>query len=192
VQIINTTRDGLIGLRVWAKVVALDNRVLFEKEEKIDADPNSAPGVYRLDLAPLLGTDNVVIVNLELRNASGQIISRNLYWVGANSAAYRRLNRLAVVPVDIAAKSTRDGDNIRIHVVLQNRGNVVALQNKLTLLSANGSSRILPVYYSDNYVSLLPGETREVDIEFPAGKASGALEVAIRGWNTAKQTIELH
>jgi hypothetical protein len=148
--------------------------------------------VYRLDLAPLLGTDDVVIVNLELRNTSGHIISRNLYWVGANSAAYRRLNRLAVVPVDVAAKSTRDGDNIRIHVVLQNRGNVVALQNKLTLLSANGSSRILPVYYSDNYVSLLSGETREVDMEFPAGKASGALELAIRGWNTAKQTIELH
>jgi len=192
VQIINTTRDGLIGLRVSAKVFALDNRLLFQKEEKKDAEANSASGVYRLDLAPLLGTDDVAIVNLELRNASGQVISRNLYWLGPNSAAYRRLNRLAVVPVDVAAKSTRDGDNMRIHVVLQNRGTVVALQNKLTLLSANGSSRILPVYYSDNYLSLLPGETRELEIEFPAGKESAALQLAIRGWNTAKQTIELH
>src|SRR5581483_11520807 len=192
VQIINTTRDGLIGLRVSAKVFALDNRLLFQKEEKKDAEANSASGVYRLDLAPLLGTDDVAIVNLELRNASGQVISRNLYWLGPNSAAYRRLNRLAVVPVDVAAKSTRDGDNMRIHVVLQNSGTVVALQNKLTLLSANGSSRILPVYYSDNYLSLLPGETRELEIEFPAGKESAALQLAIRGWNTAKQTIELH
>ena len=56
---------------------------------------------------------------------------------------------------------------------LQNKATAVALANKLTLVNAADGSRILPAYYSDNYVSLLPGETREVEIEYPASAAKG-------------------
>src|ERR1700688_2280517 len=52
----------------------------------------------------------------------------------------------------------RNGETIRIRVQLQNNGTSVALQNRVTLLSARDGTRILPAYLSDNYVSLLPGE----------------------------------
>ena len=55
---------------------------------------------------------------------------------------------------------------------LENKGTAAALSNKLTLVNADGS-RILPAYYSDNYVSLLPGETREVEIEYPGSAGEG-------------------
>jgi hypothetical protein len=42
--------------------------------------------------------------------------------------------------------------------------------------------RVLPVYYSDNYVSLLSGEAREIEVRCPAGGSSCA-RVALRGWN---------
>ncbi|KAL5712702.1 mannosylglycoprotein endo-beta-mannosidase [Ranunculus cassubicifolius] len=43
-------------------------------------------------------------------------------------------------------------------------------------------TRILPVHYSDNYFSLVPGETMNVDISFevPSGVTPG---VTLRGWN---------
>jgi hypothetical protein len=75
-------------------------------------------------------------------------------------------------------------------VQLQNRGNAVALENKLTLLDADdGTRRILPAYLSDNYVSLLPGESREIEIEYPSSAGKGPAQVAIRGWNLASRTI---
>jgi Exo-beta-D-glucosaminidase Ig-fold domain len=43
--------------------------------------------------------------------------------------------------------------------------------NKLTLIDATAKTRILPTYYSDNYVSLLPGESRTIEIEYPATAA---------------------
>ena len=49
----------------------------------------------------------------------------------------------------------------------------MALENKLTLVNAGDGTRILPAYYSDNYVSLLPGESKEIEIEFPAAAAKG-------------------
>ena len=64
-------------------------------------------------------------------------------------------------------------------------------QSKLTLLNASDGTRILPAYYSDNYVSLLPGETREIEIEYPASAAKGAAQVAMRGWNVAPEMIHV-
>ncbi len=42
--------------------------------------------------------------------------------------------------------------------------------------------RVLPVYYDDNYVALLPGESRRIEVQCPAGPAPCA-KVALRGWN---------
>ena len=66
---------------------------------------------------------------------------------------------------------------------------MVSLADKFTLLNAADGSRILPAYFTDNYVSLLPGEHREIEIVYPAKAANGAVQLAIRGWNMQKQTI---
>ena len=51
------------------------------------------------------------------------------------------------------------------------------------------NARILPAYYSDNYISLLPGETRTVTIEYPASAAHGSFAINLRGWNAVPQVI---
>jgi hypothetical protein len=116
-------------------------------------------------------------------------VSRNFYWLGADNASYRRLNRLPPASLSATAKSTRAGDDIRVQVELRNTGTTVSLANKLTLLNATDSSRILPAYYTDNYVSLLPGESRQIEIEYAAKSANGPAQLALRGWNLAKQVV---
>jgi hypothetical protein len=74
---------------------------------------------------------------------------------------------------------------------LENTGPAVALAAKLTLLRASDGERILPAYFSDNYVSLLPGEKRVVEISYPEAKASAAAIVAIRGWNVVPARAEV-
>ena len=78
---------------------------------------------------------------------------------------------------------------VKVEVQITNSGAAVSLENKLTLLSAANGSRILPAYFSDNYVSLLPGESRTVSVEYPAGAAKGSAEIALRGWNSVPQTV---
>jgi hypothetical protein len=130
-----------------------------------------------------------VFVKLELLDPSGVVASENLYWLGRDSSSYRHLNRMATATLSLTASSTRAGDNFHLHVRIRNTGTVVSLANKLTLVNAADGSRILPVYYSDNYVSLLPGESREIEIEYPAKSAKGAAQIAVRGWNVVKQSI---
>jgi hypothetical protein len=191
VAVVNTTNDPRAGLLVSASVFSLDNKLLLHHQEKKDAAADAATDGFKLDLAPLLSPDSVVLVKLELRDSSGALVSDNLYWPGTKSSSYRRLNRLPDSPLSLTATSMRAGDEVHLRVELRNTGTVVSLQNKLTLTNARDGSRILPAYYSDNYVSLLPGESREIEIEYPAKSATGAAQIAVRGWNLAKQTVSV-
>jgi Exo-beta-D-glucosaminidase Ig-fold domain/Glycosyl hydrolases family 2/Concanavalin A-like lectin/glucanases superfamily/Glycosyl hydrolases family 2, TIM barrel domain/Glycosyl hydrolases family 2, sugar binding domain len=189
VAVINTTREGFPALSITANVYSLDSRVLLHQEKKIDAAADAVTEGFKLDLTPLLSSDVVVLVKLELRNASQAPVSDNFYWLGADNASYRRLNRLPAASLLLTAKSTRAGENISVRVQMRNTGSVVSLANKLTLLNAADGSRILPVYYSDNYVSLLPGERREIEVEYPLKASKEASQLAIRGWNAARQVV---
>ncbi len=72
-------------------------------------------------------------------------------------------------------------------VALTNSGTVTVVLVKLTLEDAATGHRILPAYYSDNYISLLPGEQRTITVEFPAGANSTSF--GMRGWNLATQAF---
>jgi len=181
VALVNTTNSARAGLSVRADVFSLENKLLLHREEDKDAGANSAAEAFKLDLGPLLG-DGVVLVKLRLVDLRGAVVSENLYWLGASSAAYRKLNRLGTATVAARAR----GEKERVVVSLQNSGAVAALETKLTLLKVDGT-RVLPAYYSDNYVSLLPGEKREISIEYPAG--AGAAQVGIRGWNVEREMV---
>jgi Exo-beta-D-glucosaminidase Ig-fold domain/Concanavalin A-like lectin/glucanases superfamily/Glycosyl hydrolases family 2/Glycosyl hydrolases family 2, sugar binding domain/Glycosyl hydrolases family 2, TIM barrel domain len=188
VAVVNTTATALAALLVTADVYSLDDKLLLHHEEKKDASADSVNDGFKLDLAKLLA-DGVVLVKLGLRNAAGEIVSENFYWLGADSASYRQLNRLTAASVSATASSLSADGNVHVRVKIQNTGSVVSLVDKLTLLNASDGSRILPAYFTDNYVSLLPGESREIQIESPAAAVRGAVQVAMRGWNLVSQTV---
>jgi len=188
VDVVNTTTTAMSGLTVSAKVYSLANVLLLQAKEQKDAAPNSAIGSLKLDLAPFLA-QGMVIVKLELVDASGKIVSENLYWLGAEPSSYRELTRLAATQLKTEASTGAADGKVKIKVELTNTGSVVSLENKLTLISSKDKTRILPAYYSDNYISLLPGETRSIEVEYPASLSRGGAEVALRGWNTVPQTI---
>jgi hypothetical protein len=190
VDVINTTATALPGLTVSAKVYSLANALLFQGKEQKDAAANSATGSLKLDLAPFLG-QGMVIVKLELVDASGKTVSQNLYWLGAEPSSYRELTRLAETQLKMSASANAAHGNVKIKVELTNLGTVVSLENKLTLISSRDKERILPAYYSDNYISLLPGETRSIEVEYPAATTKEGAEISLRGWNTVPQIISV-
>ncbi len=190
VAIVNTTTAPLTGLTLTANVFSLDNKPLLHHEERKDAAADAESDGFKLDLAPLLAS-NVVLVKLELRNTTGQLVSENLYWLAAMSSAYRALTHIPAASVTASSTSERTGDTVRVHVHLQNGGTVAALANKLTLFNTADGSRILPAYFSDNYVSLLPGEGRDIQIEYPTSAADGAPQIQLRGWNLSLTTVPM-
>jgi len=58
-------------------------------------------------------------------------------------------------------------------------------------VDAESAERVLPAYYSDNYVSLLPGETKVLDIVYLQTAAHGTMNVNVRGWNVPPVSIKM-
>jgi hypothetical protein len=189
VAIVNTTPEAQNELSVIANVYGLDNKLLLHREEQKDSDANAVTNAFKLEIASLLSANAVLFTQLEMHDSSGKVLSHNFYWLAAESASYRALNRLPATSLKATTKTSRSGDWVRVQVTIQN-GPTVSLENKLTLLKSDGS-RILPAYYSENYVSLLAGETRVIEIEYPVSAATGSTELAIRGWNTTAQTVDI-
>jgi hypothetical protein len=174
------------GLKLSARVYGLDNKLLLSRDAVVNAAADAMTPGFPLALAPLMG-DGVVLVRLELRAADGQLVSDNFYWRAASDAGYRALDRLP--PTTVTATVTASSKD-EVGVDLRNTGRAAALQNKLTLVHADGS-QVLPAYYSDNYVSLLPGEERMVTISIPEGARLGGLRLELRGWNATPISVSV-
>jgi hypothetical protein len=184
IDIVNTTTAAHPSLTVSARVYSLANTLLFEQTDHKDVPADATTPSLRLDLAQYLA-QGMVLVKLELHDAQGTLVSQNLYWLGARPSSYRELNKLPPTTLHTSAQAVAAGDMVKVRVQLTNPTAVASLENKLTLLDADTLARILPAYYSDNYISLLPGETRTIEVEYPASATRGPVLFTIRGWNTA-------
>ncbi len=191
VAVINTTTEPLTGAKVEASVYGLDNRQLFTRTVPATVGVDASADLLQLPLAAMFaepGWDAPVFVRLNLLGADGRQISTNFYWLAGQEEDLRKLNTLAEATVGSKVTASSNGDEQVITAVLTNRGKQAALELKLTLEQAASGERILPAYYSDNYVSLLPGESRTVTIHYPALAAKGAAALGLRGYNL-RQTV---
>ena len=71
-----------------------------------------------------------------------------------------------------------------------NTGTSAAIETK-TLLEDDGKTRILPAYYSDNRVPLLPGESKELEIVSPKAAFKGGSQIGVRGWNVPGAVVRV-
>ncbi|PIB89901.1 LamG-like jellyroll fold domain-containing protein [Caulobacter sp. FWC2] len=178
--LVNNGLTPIIGASLRARVLGLDGKLLADRTSRIDAGANSTALGETLDLSGPLA-QGAVVVRLDLTAADGAPLSSNLYWTAKDAEGERKLSAMSAQPVSLAAAAGKSGAETLVTVTLANTGSAPALNGKLTLVDAKGA-RILPAYYADNYVSLLPGERRTVEIRYP-GEARAGAKVELRGWN---------
>jgi hypothetical protein len=194
VAAVNTTLQQQRGLHITATIVSPENVSLDTENFTVDADANAVTPALHLPIASLTQKNPLVFVRLEMRDEMGARVADNFYWVARNNKSYRGLNGLA--PAFIEAHAVRGpsitcsgGEEHSWKVHLKNRGASPALAMKLTLFHSD-NTRVLPAYYSDNYLSLLPGEERTIAVHVPSAAAGGGdLHFSLRGWNLPEKEV---
>jgi hypothetical protein len=172
--------------KVRVHVESLDGRTLSDKTNQVEAAANDRTPVARPDLDKLAG-GHTIFVELEVSDTAGALLSDNFYWWATEEASFRELNGLPQAALSASATDGAANGERAVVVKMKSSGSVAALMIKLTLEDALTGQRILPAYYSENYISLLPGEERSVTVAFPAGNAQPTIR--LRGWNLAAQTL---
>jgi beta-mannosidase len=184
IQVINNKSEPLSGATASVSVYNLDSTLAYQHEQKAEA-PASAVA----DLGAVAWPANlskVHFVKLKLLDQAGKLISENFYWRGipGQEDNLKDLQNLPVVKLGASVKRHDSKGQCLLDVTLTNPTPRIAVMAHLQLRRKGDGERILPVYYSDNYVSLLPKESKTITIEAAAADLKGDKPlIVVDGWN---------
>jgi len=105
------------------------------------------------------GLTAVHFLRLKL-SRQGETVSENFYWRGLEDGDYRALRTLAQANVGAATRMEQRDGRWRLSTELHNVSATPALMVCVKAVREKTGDRILPALYSDNYVALMPGESR--------------------------------
>ena len=184
-MVINHTAKTLAGVSAQAQVFNLDGTLQWKHELTLDAPASAATDAHEVVFSKASLTP-VHFVKLELRDQQKHLLSENFYWHAFPDQPddFQALNSLPPAPLDIRTKLGEKGGQCLIEVTLSNPSKTPALMAHLQLRRQKSGVRVLPVFYSDNYVSLLPGEAKTIRIEADKADLGGEKPLlALDGWN---------
>jgi exo-1,4-beta-D-glucosaminidase len=197
ITVVNQTSDQQ-DLRVRVRVYDLQGRLRDDRTaDNIDV---AAGGATRAMTLPRIAWDSrVFFVRCQLFDRAGNLAGENVYWqsqrlddVGdpRNDAAFElkqaswadmtALDYMTRVPLEVSAR--RAGDN-GVTVRLHNASRQIGFFERAEIMSTPDGDEILPIEYSDNYVTVFPGETVEVQGTTPTPGVD-ANWARVTGYNT--------
>ena len=148
------------------------------------------------------GLSNTYFLVLRLDDSTGKLVGSNFYWLStkpetidwaksnwyttptASYADFTAISQLPKVKLKVADSTERKGEDSITHVTIENPSKSLAFFVRLKVDKGPKGEEILPVVWQDNYISLLPGEKREISATYRAselGTAKATVEVS--GWN---------
>jgi len=201
VAVVNGTYELLKGLRVSAKLYSIDAKEKGSRDATLDLLADSSTKAF--DLPKPDGLTPTYFLKLELRDAAGKLLSDNFYWLSQKADALdwnkkkdtvytpqkefgdlTGLNSLPTVSVAIMKRIDFAGKNPFYTFFAENKGDSVAFMVHLRLTRGKGGDDLTPIFWSDNYFSLLPGEKKSVTAKFDSAALQGATpELIVEGWN---------
>jgi len=190
IEVVNNRPDALTALTVKALIYRLDGTLDSQKSYPLAQVPGSNT-VKAAQIEVSARISPVYFIKLELNDASGQLLSSNFYWQHVAQDQFEGLMTLPTVTLDAEASARADGDNTVLTVTLHNNTSDVALLSHLQLHQKKSGRRVLPVFYSDNYISLLPGESSTVSIEAATKDLQGdAPLIEVDGYNVDVKPVD--
>jgi mannosylglycoprotein endo-beta-mannosidase len=192
IEIVNNRPEALKDLKINLQVYSFDG--------KLDPDGSESYSVAQVPGSSTIKTAEIEVdarisplyfIKLDLTDAGGKLLSTNFYWQHVAQDQFDGLEKLSTVTLDAEATSHTEGENTLLTVTLHNNTGNVALLSHLQLHQKKSGKRILPVFYSDNYISLVPGESRTVTIEAATNDFAGDQPlVELDGYNVDVKTVD--
>src|SRR5713101_1420841 len=209
VAVVNNSYEAIAGVKVSAKFYNLDAKEKGSQEGTMNLPPDSSTKAF--DLPKVDDLSKTYFLRLELHNAAGKQLSDNFYWLSTKpdvldwkhkkdtvytpQAEFGDLSGLSTLPeVKLEVRSSREeqGSKAGVRVSVRNPSGSIAFMVHLRVTKGKGGEDLTPIFWSDNYFSLLPGEEREVTASYDLSDLSGkdaVLEVG--GYNIAAQSASV-
>lgn len=181
IEVVNYSGGNVSGLNAQVEILNFDGSTMSTKSAPLDSKEDSTisciPMQYPSGLTP------VHFLRLTLTRG-GTAVSTNLYMRGMENDNYRAIRELSRAQVRAVTKSQQQDNRWQLTTQLQNTSAWPALMVRLKAVRETSGDRILPAIFSDNYVTLLPGEQRTITTELNHADTRGENpRMVVEGFN---------
>ncbi len=202
IEVVNYHSRKGTGLAAKVQLYNMDGSLHWEKDKTLDCPEDSTVRIIQMQYPGNLST--VHFIRLKLTGREG-LISENFYWRSLHTEKlpdywfYSHLeeyNMKALYDLPEATLETKTdarkvGDNWFLTTQIHNTSSHPALMIRLKVVKETGGERILPVFYEDNYVALMPGEQKTIRMKLRNEDTMGVKPgVEISGFNIRKSKEE--
>jgi exo-1,4-beta-D-glucosaminidase len=201
VVVVNSTLHDYPDLHATMRLVDVAGAAQFVHESPVSV---ASDGVATAFAIPEQAT--TTFLRLTLRDGAGKVVSENCYWLPAKLADmnwgkttyvntpannYANMRDLASLrPALLQWSAHRGKARGEVVIDMKNESKSVAFFMHLRAVKPGTEDEIVPIFWDDNFVSLLPGESTVVTAKgLVEGKAG--VELKLDGWNVAPRTILL-
>jgi exo-1,4-beta-D-glucosaminidase len=205
IVVVNSTYASVGDLKASVSVHGIGWKKLYSAQASVNAGPDSSQRVFTIPASLYSSAERIFFIDLRLTDATGKLVSRNFYWVPGtlttfdfpatdytHTPAERHENLTALtqlpkaqVQATAAIRTTPRGREVTVY--LQNSQAALGFQIHAAVRTV-GHDLIAPIFWSDNWIELTPGESTTLTALLPENAPADPL-VEIDGWNIAAQTI---
>ncbi len=208
VAVINGTYEAVKGAKVTAKLYNIDAKEKGSREITMDLAADSSAKAF--DLPKIDDLTTTYFLRLDLHDAAGKLVSDNFYWLStkadtldwkhrkdtvytpqAEFADLTGLNSLPPARIVVSRQSLgKSGRNNWMTLTVENTGEGIAFMVHPRVTQGKGGEDVTPIFWSDNYFSLLPGEKRSVRARYDDAALGGKEPVLeVEGYNIAPGSV---
>lgn len=203
IYVVNEQREDRNELTAKIKVYDINSKELMSQDINISA--KAGQSIKIADIPTNLNLSAAYFVALKLTNNQGVELADNFYWLSTKSdemdfpkttwvttpqksfANMTDINRMPQVEIGSSMEQTETATDKIFKVKLENPNPSIAFFIELQLVNEETGQTFLPVLWSDNYVSLLPNESREYTASISKSIIGNSkITLNVKGWNTNK------
>ena len=176
IYVTNVYNHPVEDLSAEIRVFNLDSREVYSKTVEASIEENSSTMAHVMP--ELNGLSTTYFIDLKLKDSDGKTLGSNFYWLSTKedvldwentewhytpNKSYADLKGINSMPdsnVEVTHTLSESGERAEVEVNIKNVSDKIAFFIELSLKGERSGSSVLPVYWDDNYVTLLPGEER--------------------------------
>ena len=209
IYVVNSFYQDFKNLKVSARIYNFDLSVKLSKSAKVGVSSDGKTEAFKIEFPS--GLSKTFFLKLKLEDSAGKEITDNFYWLSTipeiegtkieaksprgfdwdlfiakpkSVADFTALESLPKVELEKSFELQEKDSEITGKVKIKNNGKSLAFMVHLSVTKGEGSDEISPAFWDNNYVSLFPGEEKEICVRFnknDQGNTPAVLKVD--GWN---------
>jgi exo-1,4-beta-D-glucosaminidase len=201
VSVYNDYYQAFNNYKVSAEVYDLNTKKVWSKSQTINIPEDGVVNdIFTIDFPANI--TQVHFIKLRLYNEKGKEIANTFYWrsndkyegsktlTGPTSSGFEDLSKLKQVQLKTRHQVYEENGRHFIKAEIKNTSSTLAFFTQLQLLDEN-KKPVRPSFYTDNFFSLLPGESKTILIETALEDMPAKPTFVVKGWNVKSKTFQL-